>query len=239
VFQDSLLDSGATDERQRLARVVSFLLEALLLALAVIVPLLQSVALPRLRDAFILPPPPRGGSSVRVVTGVTHSGAALPSPNTLTYKLREPRRIAGLSSHADVNVPTGNDSGPVGQLPGVPNGVAFGILPLVPTPAPPPHQPSPPRVKISSGVTEGFLIHKVQPVYPPIARVARVEGTVVLAALIARDGSIEQLRVLSGPPLLVSAAVDAVRQWRYRPYMLSNEAVEVETQIRINFRLQQ
>ena len=84
---------------------------------------------------------------------------------------------------------------------------------------------------------EGNLIYKVQPVYPPLARAARVQGTVVLRAMISKNGTIENLQVVSGHPLLVRAAKDAVRQWLYRPYVLNREPVEVETQVTVNFIL--
>ena len=84
---------------------------------------------------------------------------------------------------------------------------------------------------------EGSLIRRVQPVYPPLARSARVQGSVVLSALISNAGTMENLRVLSGHPMLVAAAVEAVRQWRYRPYILNAEPIEVETQITVSFSL--
>ena len=84
---------------------------------------------------------------------------------------------------------------------------------------------------------EGNLVHKVQPAYPPLARAARIQGAVVLRAIISKGGTIENLQVLGGHPLLVQAAIDAVRQWRYRPYNLNGEPVEVETQVTVNFIL--
>jgi len=84
---------------------------------------------------------------------------------------------------------------------------------------------------------EGSLIRRVQPVYPPLARSARIQGSVVLSALISKVGTIENLHALSGPPMLVPAAIDAVSQWRYRPYILNSEPIEVETQITVNFYL--
>ncbi len=84
---------------------------------------------------------------------------------------------------------------------------------------------------------EGNLIHRVQPEYPQLARQARIQGTVVLRAVISREGRIENLQVLSGHPLLAPAALDAVRQWRYRPYFLNDQPLEVETQITVNFTL--
>ena len=86
-------------------------------------------------------------------------------------------------------------------------------------------------------MSEGDIIRKVQPTYPPLARSARIQGTVVLQAVIGTQGTIENLRVVTGHPLLAPAAVEAVRQWRYRPYILNNDPVEVETQITVNFSL--
>jgi protein TonB len=86
-------------------------------------------------------------------------------------------------------------------------------------------------------MSEGDLVYNVLPAYPPLARSARVQGTVVLQAIISRQGAIENLRMLSGHPMLVRSAIDAVRQWRYRPYILNGEPVEVETQITVTFSL--
>ena len=86
-------------------------------------------------------------------------------------------------------------------------------------------------------MSEGNLIHKVQPAYPGLARSARIQGAVLLQAIISKDGSIENLRLLSGHPMLAPAAIEAVKQWRYWPYILNNEPVEVETQITVNFSL--
>ena len=84
---------------------------------------------------------------------------------------------------------------------------------------------------------EGNLILRVQPLYPPLARQARIQGQVILRAVISRSGAIENLQVLTGHPMLVQSAIDAVKQWRYRPYSLNGEAVEVETQVTVNFVL--
>jgi protein TonB len=101
-------------------------------------------------------------------------------------------------------------------------------------PPPPPAVTHPLRV---SHMSEGDLIRKAQPTYPPLARSARIQGQVVLAAIISKEGTIEKLRILAGHPMLVQSALDAVSQWRYRPYILNNEPVEVETQITVNFSL--
>jgi len=95
----------------------------------------------------------------------------------------------------------------------------------------------PKKVSISAGVMVGMLIQKTQPVYPPIAKAARVSGTVVLQATISKTGQIEGLHVISGPAMLQQAAMDAVKTWRYRPYLLNNDPVEVETTVNVIFTL--
>jgi protein TonB len=90
---------------------------------------------------------------------------------------------------------------------------------------------------VSEGVAQALLVTRVQPVYPPLARQARIQGTVVLRAIISRDGSIENLTLVSGHPMLVPAAIDAVKQWKYQPYLLNGQPVEVDTEVLVNFAL--
>jgi len=92
-------------------------------------------------------------------------------------------------------------------------------------------------VSVPQGVSQGLLIHKVQPVYPPLARQARIRGTVEFKAVIGKDGRVEHLEVVSGHPMLVTAAMDAVKQWQYKPYFVNGEPVEVATTINVNFVL--
>ena len=82
-----------------------------------------------------------------------------------------------------------------------------------------------------------MLVHQVKPQYPELAMKARIQGTVVLQAVIGKDGTVQDLRLVSGHPMLAPAAIEAVRQWRYRPYLLNSEPVEVDTQINVNFTL--
>jgi protein TonB len=95
-----------------------------------------------------------------------------------------------------------------------------------------------PRQRVSSGTVEGLLIQKTMPVYPAIARATGTSGTVTLAAIISKSGTIENLRVISGPMMLQQAALDAVRTWRYRPYLLNGQPVEVETTVSVIFTMQ-
>jgi len=146
--------------------------------------------------------------------------------------------------------PPSASAGVVGGVPGgVPGGTAGGviggIISSVPTAAPPPPPPkvekpaTPQRIRVGGNVQAANLIRKVTPVYPPLAKQARVQGTVRFTAIISKDGTIQQLQLVSGHPLLVQAAQDAVKQWLYKPTLLNGEPVEVVTQIDVNFTLSQ
>lgn len=117
------------------------------------------------------------------------------------------------------------------------NGVTSEPLPL--EEARPPRIAVPQRVRVSSGVSSGLLVKKVAPEYPPDARDAHIQGTVILHANIDKQGNVSNLELISGHPMLAPAAIEAVRQWKYRPYLLNGEAVEVDTTIQVNFVLSQ
>jgi protein TonB len=125
-----------------------------------------------------------------------------------------------------------------GVVGGVPGGSAGGVIGgIIGSSTPPPKQAVPQKVRISSGVAEGMKVHDVQPTYPQMARIAHIQGDVVLQATISKNGSIENLHAISGHPILIQAALDAVRQWKYKPYILNSEPVEVETQITVKFHM--
>lgn len=138
------------------------------------------------------------------------------------------------------------DVGDVRQ-PGIPiGGVPFstgGTLEQTPPPPPPPAPAAKPAeptsLRVSSGVQAAKLIHQVRPVYPELAKRARIQGVVKLQAVIAKDGTIQQLTVGSGHPLLIGEAMAAVKQWRYQPTYLSGQPVEVFTTIDVHFNLSQ
>jgi protein TonB len=94
-------------------------------------------------------------------------------------------------------------------------------------------------MRVGGNVQSANLINQVRPTYPPLAKAARVQGTVKFEAVIGKDGSIQNLHMISGPPLLVQAAMQAVQQWKYRPTLLNGEPVEVITTIDVNFTLSQ
>jgi len=143
--------------------------------------------------------------------------------------------------------------GVVGGVPGgVPGGVAGGviggIIGSVPTAAPPPPPPpkveapkpvTPQRIRVGGNVQAAMAIRAPKPSYPPLAKQARIQGVVRLNAVIGKDGTIQDLKAASGHPLLVPAALEAVRQWLYKPTLLNGEPVEVVTVIDVNFTLSQ
>ena len=126
---------------------------------------------------------------------------------------------------------------PGGQMGGVLGGIIGGVTSGPPPPPPPPKPTTPKRIRVGGQVEAAKLIYKPTPEYPPLAKMARIQGTVRLEAIIAKDGTIQDLKVLSGHPLLVKSALDAVKQWRYQPTLLNGEPVEVVTEIDVNFTL--
>ena len=124
--------------------------------------------------------------------------------------------------------------GSAGDAPaGPPQGGIAGTVDAATTPLPPPPQ----RVRISSGVMQGLLTKRVNPAYPSDARDQRIQGVVLLTVIIDKEGNVSTADLISGHPLLAPAAIDAVRQWKYKPYLLNGQAVEIETQVQVNFTL--
>lgn len=237
MFESSLLESSDR-LRSRLSwtTVASAALQSLALGLSVLIPLLHTEALPTVRKVMLPVPIPRGTPSHLPPDSGNHGSLPTqPSPAIPVAPSKVPPLV--LQSASDDPSSPPQISLPGGCVVCAPNGVPHSvgdILRSTPLPAPIPRQKRP---IVSPGVTAGRLIHRVQPVYPHLARVGGVEGTVVLHAIITRTGTIESLRIVSGHPMLQQAAVEAVQQWRYRPFFLGDAPVEVETQITVNFVL--
>jgi periplasmic protein TonB len=163
--------------------------------------------------------------------------------NIVDGQLRTPTKIpkkVEMIKEDEAPPPAMASTGVVGGVPGgVPGGSMGGVIGSVlsSTPVAVPKIATPQRVRVSSGVQSGLLIRKVPPTYPPLARAARIQGTVILQAQISKDGNIENLQLISGHPMLAPAAIEAVKQWKYKPYLLNGEPVEVETQVQVNFTL--
>jgi protein TonB len=238
MFADSLLESHFTGRAQRgWTTLTSFGLQTLALAGVLMLPLLYTEGLPKLHLLSVSAPIGRP-SAPAVTAHRTNTNSA--QSNFFHGILVVPRSIPTGVSH-EVDTAPSQDSAPCaicvpGAIPtssstnSVINSIGIGV-PIV---TPPPPTAHPPRI---SHMMEGNLIYKVQPLYPPLARAARIQGAVVLRAIISRTGAIENLQTISGHPMLVGAALEAVRQWRYRPYILNGDPVEVETQVTVNFSL--
>jgi protein TonB len=239
MFGDSLLEtSWAQRTRRGWTTLTSFGLEAVIIGLLLLLPLLKTVGLPStrpistpvtigLRGGQPVPQRMRSSGTSPVVRNFDPHHLMMPSHGPVV-----PRTGADEPS----GPPSGPDVGPIGTGGGGPIGLDLPFAGTNPVPALP--RPAPiVRAIRTSVILEGNLIRRVQPIYPYPAKISHVQGQVVLAAIISKAGTIDNLRVLSGHPLLVGAAIDAVSQWRYRPYILNNEPVEVETQITVNFVL--
>jgi protein TonB len=155
-------------------------------------------------------------------------------------QLRAPSRIPKTVQmiKEEESPPDLGGSGVPGGIPGGYGTSSGGVIGgIVNSTAAIPKQVVPARVRVSTGVATGLLIRKVTPNYPPLAKQARIQGTVVLQAEISKDGTIQNLQLISGHPMLAPAAIEAVRQWRYKPYLLNGEPVAVETTVQVNFSL--
>jgi protein TonB len=241
VFEDSLF---ATNQRRSplrgVAAMLSFGLQAVFLITLVLIPLFYTDALPltTLKNYVLdipVPPgprpqPPPEAHVQRPQNSSNMQGTILLPPNRIPDHIAEIHESAPPPVGPYVANSSGSSAPP---SPFMSTLLASNMRPF----APPAVITHPKSVVLSKGVTEGLLIQKITPVYPKLAIVARQQGTVLLHAVIGRDGTIKNLQVISGPPMLVQAALDAVERWRYRPYLLNNEPVEVETQITVNFTL--
>jgi protein TonB len=159
-------------------------------------------------------------------------------------ELTAPRAIPKQVNMIKEEAPPPDDAS-MGVAGGVPGGVAGGsdggvmggILGDAGPAAPPPPKQAPTRIRLGGNVQQAKLVSQPMPVYPPLARQARIQGNVVLHAIISKDGHVEQLSVISGHPLLIQSALDAVRQWRYQPTLLNGDPVEVDTTITVTFTM--
>ncbi|MGC2226960.1 MAG: energy transducer TonB, partial [Candidatus Sulfotelmatobacter sp.] len=237
MFDDTLNLSWDERSRRGLTTLTSFGLQALAVGGLLVLPLLRPMGLPLLRQ---LSRPVSVGEPLAETPAVrTHAGANTAAPSSASIFLRPSPRLrtdlpAADDGPPEIGGPGGYVSGPsgTGALNGMLDSFGSGTRPIMPVaPAVATHPIS------VSHMSEGDLVHKIVPTYPPLARAARLQGQVVLQAVISKQGTIENLKVLAGHPILVPAAIEAVRQWRYRPYILNNEPVEVETQITVNFSL--
>jgi periplasmic protein TonB len=241
MFANSMLEvSWAHRSRRSWTALTSFGLQTVIVSLLLLVPLLRTVVLP---SGHALPTPISWGTPPPAAPPIRHQHVMVIQSNLAENVLIAPKDVT-----KDVEMLEGDSAPPqvsyngVGVDGGLGAGSRDGVLNSLGDAStrgvlPPPPPVSSVRQFRTSSMLQGSLIHSVQPIYPPLARTARIQGSVVLSAIIGKDGMIKNLRAVSGHPMLVSAAVNAVSQWRYRPYILNNEAIEVETLITVNFTL--
>jgi protein TonB len=266
MFEDSTFESaGRIKTKTKSLMVVTFITNGFILLLPILIPLICPEALPKaaMRMALVAPPPPPPPLSppsfhqpppaiahmVRVQSGVRRRSEMmnyrLTAPTRIPHDIKMVAEKEALPSSfgvAGLEGLGGSPGGVIGGIPGGVVGVIFGDSKTIrvkpATVRPSAVKPTTPKkVTILASVMEGYLIQKTLPIYPAIARVARITGTVVLLATISKTGRIENLHVVSGPSMLQSAALDAVKTWRYRPYLLNNVPVEVETRVDVTFTM--
>lgn len=246
MFADSVLEFGLQKKRQSFATLTSFILNCLAIGVLLIMPLAFPESLPKGQLLTFLvappPPPPPPPPAAQVQRVVRQIQTDMMNTGQLRTPTRIPQRVQMIKEE-DAPPPLPSMGGVVGGVPGgIPGGqlggVIGGIVNATTNAAVPKFIPvTPQRVRISQGVTRGLLVQKVEPQYPTLARAARVQGDVVLSAVIDTNGQITNLQLVSGHPMLVPAAIAAVKQWRYKPYLLNGQPVEVETTITVIFSL--
>jgi protein TonB len=222
--------------------VISMVVQVLFLLILILIPLIYTEALPRTLMSSILlappppPPPPPPPAAVQVIRKpVVHlmDAGKLVAPKVI------PKELKVIKEEAEPDMGAGMIGGvPGGVAGGSSGGVLGGVIGGAGN-APPPPKVTPKRVTVGGNVQAARLVNRVQPIYPPLARQTRISGTVKLHAIIGKNGAVEQLQVVSGHPLLVQSALDAVRQWRYQPTLLNGDPVEVDTEIDVIFSLAQ
>lgn len=241
MFEDSLIESGNRLKTKRGATtVLSFVLQMFLLGILILLPLIYTEALPKGQLMTFLvappppppPPPPPAAAPIKVVKIQSElNNGQLRTPTKIPEKVQMIKE-----EEAPPPAMGGVMGGVVGGVPGGSMGGVIGGI-ISSTPVAVPKVATPQRVRVSQGVSSGLLIKKVQPNYPPLARQARIQGDVILQAEISKDGTIQNLQLISGHPMLAPSAIEAVKQWRYRPYLLNGEPVAVETQVLVKFSL--
>jgi protein TonB len=227
-----------THDKKPFSVLFSLLLQVATLSALVIAPLIHTLALPqaRLRSFFVAPAPPPPALPKAPIANVSKTPARpffrLPSPVDLlptSTRSSEPA-MTTIAPDLPAGLPVGDSSLPIG----VPDGTY--MKPPAPKAAAVTQPPVHKMIRMAH-IEASQLIHKVQPAYPIIAKQTHVQGTVVFTAVISKAGTIENLQLVSGHPLLVAAAREAILQWRYKPTLLSGEPVEVMTNITVNFTL--
>ena len=252
MFEQTFVD-GVGKTNRTWTVLVTFLGQILAIGVAILIPMIYFDALPKTQLTAMFtappppppPPPPPAAVPVKMVKVIPRQFDAgrLMAPKVIPKdvamikeeELPPPSASAGVVGGVAGGVPGGSMGGVIG-----------GIIGAVPSAAPPPPPPpqevkpkTPQRIRVGGQVQQANLIRQPKPIYPPLAKQARIQGVVRFNAIIGKDGTIQNLQLMSGHPLLVPAAEEAVKQWLYKPTLLNGEPVEVATVIDVNFTLSQ
>jgi periplasmic protein TonB len=244
MFDDLVISSAHPNRTHKSWTVtLSFVIQACIVGVFILIPLLVTEALPKqmLTTFLVAPPPPPPPPPPAVAVRIVKPVARLIQAGKLTAPTVIPKKV-NIIKEQDLP-PDVSAVGVVGGVPGgMPGGSAGGVLGGIiggtgGGPPPPPKPLTKTPVRVGGNVQAAKLIHQPLPIYPQIAKTAHIQGTIVLHAIIAEDGSVQEVQYMSGPPLLMRAAMDAVKQWRYQPTTLNGEAVKVDTTISVVFTL--
>jgi protein TonB len=231
MFQQLVVSGDVERTHTPWSVALSATVQAVIVGVMILIPLMYTEVLPKgMLNTFLVapvppPPPPPPQPAVKVVPKVINVQKMV-APTVI------PKNVAIVKEEAPVIYTNSNEgvSGGTGNVLG-------GLIGSGPAGPPPPPATTPQRIRVGGNVEAASLINKVAPEYPPIAKTAHVAGTIVLHAIIGKDGTIRELQFVSGPPLLMKSAMDAVKEWRYKPTMLNGEAVEVDTTVDVVFSL--
>jgi periplasmic protein TonB len=236
MFEQLVVSHKMPKTRRRSSVAFAIAIQLLIVAVLIVVPLMFTEALPKtMLTTFLTAPPPP---------------APPPPPPPAAKQVQRPKLAQVVTTHALVaptmvpkKIEAVNEPAPTVETntgDGLPGGTGSTLGSLIgngPPPPPPPKQSTPQRIHVGGNVEAAKLVDKVTPEYPPIAKSAHISGTVVLHAVISKDGTVQQLKYVSGPALLMTAAMNAVREWRYRPTELNGQPVEVDTTIQVVYSL--
>src|SRR6202451_4378724 len=242
---DDLVESSVVRQKTNKpwSVVLSAIIQGAIVVVFVLIPLIYTEALPKqLLTTFLVapapppPPPPPAAAVQRLVKPVARiiQQGKMMAPTVIPKKVEMIKEeelppdvgAVGVTGGVPGGVPGGQAGGVLG---GIIGGTGGGL--------PPPPKVAPSRIRVGGNVAQANLIHQVTPTYPAIAKTAHISGTILLHAIIGKDGTVQNLQYISGPPLLMQSAMDAVKQWRYKPTLLNGDPVDVDTTISVVFTL--
>jgi periplasmic protein TonB len=234
-----IYSASKTGNWKRATLPIAYIFEVIVVGVLILVPLIYTQALPKAQLMTFLaapppppPPPPPAAPPPKIIVHQVSMKDLMKAPTVIPKTIEKVREQPTPQESVGVvgGVPGGVPGGQVG-------GVMGGMIGSAPPPPPPPKATTPKRIRIGGQVEQAKRIFAPTPEYPPLAKMARIQGTVRLQAVISKEGTVQNLTVMSGHPLLVKSALDAVKQWRYQPTLLNGEPVEVVTEIDVVFTL--